>query len=84
MPIEVDQELKDISKPKEDSFRSAVSKHLLAFIDALEVANKPVVLSRPIPLPILEKGTILEEQVIDSSVLQSSIWKEMQAEIDTV
>ena len=69
VPIEVNQEPKDISKPKEDGFRSAVSKYLLAFINTLEVTNKPVVLSRLIPLPILEKGTILGEQIINSSVL---------------
>jgi hypothetical protein len=61
VPIEVDQELKDISKPKEDSFQSAVSKHSPAFINTLEVTNKLVVLSRLIPLPILEKGTISGE-----------------------
>ena len=67
--MEVNQKLKDISKPKEDGFQSAVSKHLPAFINTLEVTNKLVVLSRPTPSPILEKGTILEEQVINSSVL---------------
>ena len=84
VPIEVDQEPKDISKPKEDSFQSAISKHLLAFINTPEVANKPVVLSRPTPSPISKKGTVLGEQVINSSILQSSAWKEMQAKIDTI
>ena len=68
-PIEINQELKNINKLKEDSFRNATSKHLLAFINALENTNKPVVLYRLIPLLILKKGTASEEQTINSYVL---------------
>ena len=67
--MEINQELKDISKLKEDGFRNTASKHLLAFFNALENTNKLVVLYRPTPLLILKKGTTLEEQIINFSVL---------------
>jgi len=60
-PIEINWELKDISKLKEDGFRNAASKYLPAFVDALENTNKVAVLHRPTPLLILKKGTALEE-----------------------
>ena len=69
VPIEINQELKDISKLKEDGFQGAASKHLLAFINTLETTNKPAALSRPTPLLISEEGATLGKQVINSSVL---------------
>ena len=68
-PIEINQELKDINKLKEDGFRNAASKYSPVFINALENTNKPVVLYRLMPLLILKKGTTLEEQTINSSIL---------------
>jgi hypothetical protein len=50
-----------MSKLKENSFRNATSKYLLVFINALENTNKLAVLYRLTPLPILKKGTALEE-----------------------
>jgi len=61
VPIEIDWELKDISKLKEDSFQNTASKHLLVFFNTLENTNKPAVLHRLISLLILKKGTALEE-----------------------
>ena len=60
-PMEINQELKDIGKLKEDGFRNTTSKHLLAFVNTLENTNKLIVLYRPTPSPILKKGTTLEE-----------------------
>ena len=50
-----------MNKLEEDGFRNAASKHLPAFINALENTNKPVVLHHLTPLLILKKGTTLEE-----------------------
>jgi len=69
VPIEVNRKLKDLSKPKEDSPRDTAPKQLLTVISTLEDTNKPVVLYRLTPLPILEKGAALGEQAIDSSIL---------------
>ena len=60
MPIEIDWELKDINKLKEDGFQNTASKHLLAFINTLENINKLVVLYRLKPLPILKYSTTLK------------------------
>ena len=73
--MEIDQELKDLGKLEEGSYQDITSKHLLAFINALESTNKLVVLYRLTPLLILGKGTTLGEQAIDFSVLQSPMWK---------
>ena len=61
MPIEINRELKDINKLKEDRFRSAISKQLPALINTLEITNKLVVLSYLTPLLISEGGTTLGE-----------------------
>ena len=61
MPMEIDRELKDLGKLKEGSYWDITSKHLLAFVDALESTNKLVALYRLTPLPILGKGATLEE-----------------------
>jgi len=61
VPIEIDRKLKDLSKPKEDSFWDATPKQLLIVISTLEDTNKPAVLYRLTPLLILERGTALRE-----------------------
>jgi hypothetical protein len=83
-PIEIERELKDMSKLEGDGFRSAASEHSPVFADALKNINKPAVLHRPTPSPISEEGAASGEQTVDSSVLQSRVWKTMQAEMDTV
>ena len=75
MPIEINQILKELGKFKKDSYQNITSKYLLAFINTLKSINKLVALYRLTPSPILEKGAALKEQVINFSVLQSSIWK---------
>ena len=67
--MEINRELKDISKLKEDSFRNTASKYSPVFINTLENTNKAAVLYRLTPLLILKKGTALEEQTINSSIL---------------
>jgi len=67
--IEINWELKDISKLKEDSFWSTASKKSLVFINALKTTNKPVALSRLMLSLILEKGSALGKQVVNSSAL---------------
>ena len=69
MPIEIDQKLKELGKFKKDSYQNITSKHLLAFINALENINKLIVLHRLTPLLILKKGTALREQVINFNIL---------------
>jgi len=69
MPIEINRELKDPGKLKEGSYWDITSKHLLAFINALESTNKLVALYHLTPLLILEKDATLKEQAINSSVL---------------
>ena len=69
MPIEIDRKLKDLSKPKEDGFRDTTPKQLLIVISTLEDTNKLVVLHHLTPLLILERGTTLREQIINSSIL---------------
>ena len=59
--MEINQELKELGKFKEDGYQNITSKHLLAFIDALKSINKLVVLYRPTPLLISEKGAALGE-----------------------
>ena len=61
MPIEINWELKDLGKLKEGSYRDITSKHLPAFVNALESTNKLVALYHPTPLPILGKGATLGE-----------------------
>jgi len=73
VPIKVNCKLKDLSKPKEDGPRDAAPKQLSTVISTLEDTNKPVVLYRPTPSPISEKGAALEEQAINSSILQSPL-----------
>jgi len=67
--MEIDRELMDLGKLKEGSYQNIAFKHLPVFINALKSTNKLVVLYRLMPLPILENGTTLEEQVINSSIL---------------
>ena len=76
-PIEIDQELEDKSKLKEDSFQGATPEHLLIFVNAIEIINILVILSCLTPSLILEEGIILKRQVIDLSVLQSFIQKKI-------
>jgi hypothetical protein len=59
--IEIDRKLKDLSKPKEDSFRDTTPKQLLTVISTLEDTNKPVVLYRPTPSLISKRGAVLRE-----------------------
>ena len=66
VPIEIDYKLKDLSKPKEDK---EAPKQLSAVVRILENTNKPAVLYRLTPSPILEKGAALGEQAINSSIL---------------
>jgi hypothetical protein len=61
VPIEIDYKLKDLSKPKEDSFRDTTPKQLLIVISTLEDTNKLAVLYRLMPLLILERGAALRE-----------------------
>ena len=84
MPMEIDQESKELGKLEEDGYRDVASEHSPAFVDALESTNEPVALHRPTPSPISEKGAASGEQAIDSSVLQSPAWKTIQAEMATV
>ena len=70
MPIEINQELKDLEELK-SNFQNTTPEHLLAFINALGSINNLVILHRPTPLPILEKGAVSEKQVINFNVLQS-------------
>ena len=74
MPIEIDQELKDLGELK-GSFQNTTPKHLLAFIDALRSTNNPVILCHLTPSLILEKNAALGEQVINSNILQSLAWR---------
>ena len=69
MPIEIDRKPKDLSKPKGDGLWDAAPKQSSTVISTLEDTNKPTALYRPTPLPILKKGTTLEEQIINSSIL---------------
>ena len=66
--------MEDLGELK-SGFQNTTSEHLLAFINALRNINNPVILRRPIPSLILEKGTALGEQVIDFNILQSLIWR---------
>jgi hypothetical protein len=61
VPIEINYKLKDLSKPKEDSFRDTAPKQLLTVISTLEDTNKLVVLHRLTLLPISERGAELRE-----------------------
>ena len=56
-------------------FQNTTFEHLLAFINALGSINNLVILHRPTPSPILEKGTALGEQVINFNILQSLTWR---------
>jgi len=69
VPIEINYKLKDLSKPKGDGLRDTASKQLLIVISTLEDTNKPTVLYRLTPLLILERGTALGEQAVNSSIL---------------
>ena len=69
MPMEINQELKELGKFKESSYQNIASEYLLVFINTLKSTNKLVVLYYLIPLPILDKGAALKEQVIDFSIL---------------
>jgi len=69
VPIEIDRKLKDPSKPEEDGFQDTTPKQLLTVISTLEDTDKLAVLYRLTPLPILERGAILREQIINSSIL---------------
>jgi len=69
VPIEIDCELKDPSKPEEDGFWDTTSKQLLTVISTLEDTDKLAVLYYLTPLPILERGATLREQTINSSIL---------------
>ena len=60
MPIEIDWELKDINKLKEDGFQNTASKYSPAFVNALENTNKLAVLYRLKPLLISKYSTALE------------------------
>ena len=83
MPIEIDQELKDLRELK-SGFQNTTPKHLLAFINALGSINNLVILHRPTPLLILKKGAALGEQVINFNILQSLIWRMIQMEMATI
>ena len=54
MPIEINQELKDLEELK-SNFQNTTPEHLLAFINALGSINNPVILYRPTPSPISKK-----------------------------
>ena len=60
MPIEIDQESKDLGELK-DSFQNTTPKHPLAFIDALGSTNNLIILCRLTPSLILKKGAALGE-----------------------
>ena len=68
MPMEINQELKDLGELK-SGFWNTTSEYLLAFINALKSINNLIILYRPTPLPILKKGTALGEQVINFNIL---------------
>ena len=68
-PIEIDQELKNKSKFKEDGFQGATLEDLLIVINTLEITNKLTILSRLTPLLILEKSVVLKRQAINFNIL---------------
>jgi hypothetical protein len=84
VPMEIDRELKDPSKPEEDGFRDATPEQSSTVVSTLEDTDKLAVLHRPTPSPISERGAASREQAIDSSILQSPSWKKMQAEMRAV
>ena len=67
--MEINQELKELGKFKEDGYQNITSKHLLAFIDALKSINELVILHYLMLSLISENGAALREQVIDFSIL---------------
>ena len=83
MPIEIDQELKDLGELK-SGFQNTTPKHLLAFINTLKSINNPVILHRLTPSPILKKGTALGEQVINFNILQSLTQRTIQIKMATI
>ena len=80
MPIEIDQELKDLGELKSD-FRNTTPKYLLAFVNTLGNINNLVILRRLTPLLISEKGAALKKQAIDFNILQSLMWRIIQIKI---
>ena len=83
MPMEIDRESKDLGE-LEGGFRNTTPEHSPAFVDALGSTNNPVILRRPTPSPISEKGAASGEQAIDSNVLQSLAWRTIQMEMATI
>jgi len=61
VPIGINRELKDLSKPKGDSLWDTAPKQLLTVISTLEDTNKLTALYRLTPSPILERGAALGE-----------------------
>lgn len=84
VPMEIDRELKDLSKPEEDGFQDAAPEQSSTVVSTLEDTDKPAVLHRPTPSPISERGAASREQAIDSSILQSPSWKKMQVKMRAV
>jgi hypothetical protein len=84
VPMEIDREPKDLSKPEGDGLQDAAPEQSSTVISTLEDTDKPAALHRPTPSPISERGAASGEQAIDSSILQSPLWKKMQAEMHAV
>ena len=74
MPIEINQELKDLGELK-NGFQNTTSEYLLAVINALGSINNLIILHRLTPSLISKKSTALGEQVINFNILQSLTWR---------
>ena len=61
MPIEINRELKDLSKSKGDGLQNTAPKQLSIVISTLEDTDKLAVLYRLMPSPISERGATLGE-----------------------
>ena len=68
--MEIDWELRNKNKLKEDGSQETTLEHSPIFVDILEIINKSATLKRPMPSPILERGTVLKRQEVKFSALQ--------------